>query len=269
MALSHTKRFSLLRVGLHRARQRIEERQSKLEQEIRDRQATQAALWEVGQQLQIVTDSMAAPVTRCSRDLRHLWVSGPYACWINRAPADIIDRPIVDVIGQDAFAELPPHFEQALSGQEVQNERSVNLKGIGQRWITAVYTPTHDRIGAVDGWVAVVVDITERKQMELSPRQADRRKDEFIATLAHELRTPLAPVVNALDRLNCAEDDPLMLKEARQIMDRQLRPMVRLIDDLLDVSTGKNRTDGGGAECGGRGPATHSSVRALTLDQSA
>ncbi|MGQ0636816.1 MAG: CHASE3 domain-containing protein [Planctomycetaceae bacterium] len=66
--------------------------------------------------------------------------------------------------------------------------------------------------------------------------EADRRKDEFLATLAHELRNPLSPISNALQLWPKVERDPERMEELRQIMERQLRQMTRLIDDLLDVS---------------------------------
>lgn len=66
--------------------------------------------------------------------------------------------------------------------------------------------------------------------------EMDRRKDEFLATLAHELRNPLAPLRNGLQLLKLAADDPELIERTRQMMDQQLAQMVRLIDDLLDVS---------------------------------
>jgi signal transduction histidine kinase len=71
---------------------------------------------------------------------------------------------------------------------------------------------------------------------EEANRQADRRKDEFLATLAHELRNPLAPIGNALQLIQYAEGDASMLRQARDTMQRQFSQMVRLVDDLLDVS---------------------------------
>src|SRR5262249_53715787 len=62
-----------------------------------------AALAQAVEQLQIVTDSMSAPVTRCSRDLKYLWVSKPYADWLGRPAQDIVGRPIVDVLGPETF----------------------------------------------------------------------------------------------------------------------------------------------------------------------
>lgn len=76
----------------------------------------------------------------------------------------------------------------------------------------------------------------ERMRLIRELRDADRRKDEFLATLAHELRNPLAPIRNSLHVMRLAADDPGALEQARMMMERQLGQMVRLIDDLLDVS---------------------------------
>jgi signal transduction histidine kinase/ActR/RegA family two-component response regulator len=67
-------------------------------------------------------------------------------------------------------------------------------------------------------------------------READRRKDEFLATLAHELRNPLAPIRNAVEIMRLAQADPIATANARRLVERQLKHLVRLIDDLLDVS---------------------------------
>ncbi len=75
----------------------------------------------------------------------------------------------------------------------------------------------------------------ERRSAEAALRIADRRKDEFLATLAHELRNPLAPMVNALDMIDVSRLGP-EAQHARDIIERQLDHMVRLVDDLLDVS---------------------------------
>lgn len=85
-------------------------------------------------------------------------------------------------------------------------------------------------------------EMNERQLAEKALRLADRRKDEFLATLAHELRNPLAPLVNGLQILRMQTDDPHAIVQAQAVMERQLKQMVRLVDDLLDVSritTGK------------------------------
>jgi signal transduction histidine kinase len=78
--------------------------------------------------------------------------------------------------------------------------------------------------------------VTERERAEAALRDADRRKDEFLAMLAHELRNPLAPVLNALHIMRLRGVPDPELEQARQTAERQVRTMARLIDDLLDVS---------------------------------
>ena len=82
----------------------------------------------------------------------------------------------------------------------------------------------------------VSLDITDRKRAEDDLREADRQKDDFIALLAHELRNPLAPIRNGLQVLRLADGDAGTAARTRAMMDRQLSHMVRLVDDLLDVS---------------------------------
>ena len=108
---------------------------------------------------------------------------------------------------------------------------------------------TDDEIGiladAINGMLADLErEMAERLAAEDALRTADRRKDEFLATLAHELRNPLAPIRNALYILRMEGADAAALSEARAIIDRQVLQMVRLVDDLLEVSritTGKLR----------------------------
>jgi signal transduction histidine kinase len=93
---------------------------------------------------------------------------------------------------------------------------------------------TDDEIGElVDSFNALLAETGRRAE---ALRDADRRKDEFLATLAHELRNPLAPLRNALEILRVAESNPALTQKARDIMERQLNQMVRLVDDLIDVS---------------------------------
>ena len=83
--------------------------------------------------------------------------------------------------------------------------------------------------------LGTIVDITSRKSVEEALRSADRSKDEFLATLAHELRNPLAPIRNALEIMRLTHE-PQTLESARHIIERQLKQMIHLVDDLLDIS---------------------------------
>ena len=114
--------------------------------------------------------------------------------------------------------------------------RSGKLLGvISTHWRTP-YTPSERELQTFDILARQVADMIERKQTDAALRESDRRKDEFLATLAHELRNPLAPVTNSLELMKSAKGDDELVEHARAIMERQVAQMVRLIDDLLDVS---------------------------------
>ncbi len=96
--------------------------------------------------------------------------------------------------------------------------------------------PLYDMHGNIYGCVSVCVDLTDRKLAEITLREADRRKDEFLATLSHELRNPLAPIRTAVEVMRLARDNPGLVEQARATLERQLHHLVRLTDDLLDIS---------------------------------
>jgi PAS domain S-box-containing protein len=98
-------------------------------------------------------------------------------------------------------------------------------------WSEITAYPTLD-----GGLAAFFRDITEQKQLEQSLREADRRKDEFLAMLAHELRNPLAPISAAAEIMEMVHLDEARLKQTSQVISRQVKHMTGLVDDLLDVS---------------------------------
>ncbi|MBK0391364.1 ATP-binding protein [Ramlibacter algicola] len=142
------------------------------------------------------------------------------------------------------WAHHPEHVERVLtkfrrhmaSGEPWED--TFPLRGAdGQyRWFLSHAFPLRDHAGRIVAWFGTNTDVDAQRRAEQQLREADRRKDEFIAVLAHELRNPLAPVRNAVEilkRLDLAEP---RLGRVSVIVDRQVSHMARLIDDLLDVS---------------------------------
>jgi signal transduction histidine kinase/ActR/RegA family two-component response regulator len=128
-------------------------------------------------------------------------------------------------------AVTAPILEVAKVSHEVIRTRDFSLRATKL---------SEDEIGQlVDAFNAMLAELGRRSE---ALRLADQRKDEFLATLAHELRNPLAPIRTSLEILRLAGDDPVKARMAREIMQRQMNQMVRLVDDLLDLSrinTGK------------------------------
>jgi PAS domain S-box-containing protein len=209
---------------------------SKIARDITLRRRAEEGLRAAERQLQVITESISAPIARCSNDLRYVWVGKRFAEWLQLRPEEIVGRSIAEVIGLEAITRLQPYIDRVLSGEEVQFEVQIDYPKIGPRWVSAMYSPTFDTSGAVSGWVSVVTDIEARKAEEEALKNADRRKDEFLATLAHELRNPLAPIRNSLEIMKLAQADAEVATKARDMIDRQVSHMERLIDDLLDVS---------------------------------
>ncbi|GAB3958460.1 PAS domain S-box protein [Spirosoma harenae] len=103
-------------------------------------------------------------------------------------------------------------------------------------WTLSRAIPVLDEKGEIREWFGAASDITPRKQAEEQLRQADRRKDEFLAMLAHELRNPLTPVRTGLQVLSLTHSGEPTIKSLLPIMNRQMDHVMRLVDDLLDVS---------------------------------
>jgi PAS domain S-box-containing protein len=196
-----------------------------------------AALREAQQKLQTVADAMPAAVTLCSRDLRYLWINQFGAQWLRRTPQEVIGKRMEEVMGQEQLAQIRPYIDRVLAGEHLSYEREVDYPGIGRRWASVRFAPAGDA-----SWVAVITDIHERKRMEQALREADRRKDQFIATLAHELRNPLAPIRSAVEILARADASDADRAWSRGVIERQVAHMSRLVEDLLDmarISSGK------------------------------
>jgi len=181
------------------------------------------------QELRVVTDTMPVAAVRCDREGRFLWVNPVYAKWAARPVRDLIGRRVIDIAGSRAMREIQPFIDRVLAGEQVNYERIVELPGLGRRWVKWAYTPTQEHTGGqVDGWVATGMDIHAAKE-------ADRRKDEFLATLAHELRGPLAPIRNAVAILGRKGPQDPEVAWSQGVIERQIEQLSRLIDDLLDI----------------------------------
>jgi PAS domain S-box-containing protein len=176
------------------------------------------------------------------------WKTDGTITFFNEYAQSLFGYPAQEAIGRHVGMIVP---EQGSSGAD----RSQLVAGIASRpecyweninenlcrdgrriWMVWTNKPVRNEQGQVEEILAIGSDISKLKAAEAALQEADRRKDEFLATLAHELRNPLAPIRNAVQILKRQGLPEPVLQAARGLIDRQLHHLVRLIDDLLDVS---------------------------------
>ena len=210
---------------------------------------TTAALDEIRRQYQSVVEDQAEMICRFRPDGRFTFA--------NRAYGEAFGHPPVDLIGRNVWELVPPDVHRSraeLSGMTtafpvITRELNVAPEGASARWQQWRERALFDESGVVVEYQMVGQDITDRKlaeeegrklaaqkSVEVALREADRRKDEFLAMLGHELRNPLAPIGTSLEILRMAPPDGPEAAWARDAIGRQLRHMTRLLDDLLDIS---------------------------------
>jgi PAS domain S-box-containing protein len=162
-----------------------------------------------------------------------------FAHLVGSQPSQIVGRSIFPFVTADsrAFfdALVPPSAEAVTSRQEIE------LKATGGQPVRVFATMNRIRVEDVEVFCLILRNLTEEKKREELLIHS-RRKDEFLAMLAHELRNPLAPIRNAVDLLGLRHPVDDQLQWVRGVIDRQVTQLTRLVDDLLDVSriaTGK------------------------------
>ena len=127
-------------------------------------------------------------------------------------------------------------LDEAATNGIAHGDRWMRRKDGSRFWASGITTALRDGQGTLVGFTKVKRDLTDRKMAEEALKRADRTKDEFLATLRTELRNPLAPIRNSLHILLMASDKDPTLRRVSEIMERQVDHMVRLVDDLLEVS---------------------------------
>ena len=196
---------------------------------------SEAAVRESEKRFRALTNATAEVIYRMNPDwtqLRHLEgrgflkdTAGANRFWLEEyIPAEDQER-------------LHHAIEYAIRHRSVfELEHRVRRADGSSGWTLSRAVPMFDAAGEVYEWIGAASDITERKAAEEKLREADRRKDEFLAMLAHELRNPLAPIGAAAELLQRMKLDEAIIKRTSQIIGRQVGHMTGLIEDLLDVS---------------------------------
>jgi PAS domain S-box-containing protein len=211
--------------------------------DITERKRAEELLRNHARQLALITDTAPVFIAYCDTESRFKFVNKAYAARFGLRPEDCVGKRIPDIVGEQAYASFRQYVDAVLRGEAVEFDVAIPYTGLGERFMHCSYAPEFDAAGNVVGWVAAITDITERRHIEEALRaseeglkEADRRKDEFLAMLAHELRNPLAPIANAVHLLRHDRSENRVRQQARAIIERQTARLARLVDELLEVS---------------------------------
>lgn len=180
----------------------------------------------------------AVGIAHVSADGRWLRVNDKLCSILGYSREELLRGTFQDVTYPDDLEGDLANLKKLIDGSietYAMEKRYVRADG-GVIWGALTVSLVRSRSGEPDYFISVVQDITSRRQAEIALKEADRRKDEFLATLAHELRNPLAPIRNAAHILRLRSSPDPGVQSAHKILERQLKHMVRLIDDLMDVS---------------------------------
>jgi PAS domain S-box-containing protein/excisionase family DNA binding protein len=217
-----------------RAIAQLQQKAQSLEAEIAHRKEVEEALSRRERELADFVDNAPVGLHKAGPDGTILWA--------NQAESDLLGYSIDEVVGRQVtefhadagvIAEL---LKKLRAGEAVENlPARLRCKNGCIKHVLISSNACFEE-GQVAYTRCFTRDMTRQWQAENTLRDADRRKDEFLATLAHELRNPLAPVKNALELLKIAGRNEQVVEEAREIMERQVEQLSRLVDDLLDVS---------------------------------
>ncbi|HET7845270.1 MAG TPA: histidine kinase dimerization/phospho-acceptor domain-containing protein, partial [Xanthomonadales bacterium] len=228
----------LARVSAHlslaRLRRELVAKESRLRQEA---EQAWARVRESEERFRSFTDTAPAMLWTTAPDGACTFVSAGWQEFTGQRPSQALGFGWLDAMHPE---DRPVVREQFLAAntrrQAFELDFRVRRPNGLERWVLATGRPRFAPDGAFQGYIGSVIDVHERREAELALREADRRKTEFLATLAHELRNPLAPLANGLEVLARAKGAAHAVQQLLPPMERQLRHLVRLVDDLLEVA---------------------------------
>jgi PAS domain S-box-containing protein len=203
-------------------------------------------------QYRTLAENAPEVIARFDRELRHTYVNEYGAKVYGRARREVIGRTSEELgMPPGLVAFWREQFERVFaSGEQATVDFEFESPTYGHRFFSALFVPERDDAGDVTSVLAITRDVTsvrsaedalrrsvtELRQAQARLQEADRRKDEFLAVLSHELRNPLAPIKNSLYVLERAAPGGEQARRAHEVIARQVVHMTRLVDDLLDVT---------------------------------
>jgi PAS domain S-box-containing protein len=198
---------------------------------------TQRALRESEEKFRTMTEAMPQMVWSTLPDGQNVYANGRWCEFTGLSSADLAGMKWLSVIHPDDLPGLEVKWLHSMrSGDLFESEHRIRRRDGEYRWALNRGLPVRDEAGRIVRWMGTVTDVHDQKLAAEELIAANARKDEFLAMLAHELRNPLAPISTAAQILKLPGGDPKRTANATDVIARQVKHMVELVDDLLDVS---------------------------------
>jgi len=198
---------------------------------------TQRALRESEEKFRTMTEAMPQMVWSGLPDGRNDYSNGRWCEFTGLSMDELLGMGWLDVIHPDDRDALRDKWLHTMgTGGLFESEHRIRRHDGEYRWALNRALPMRDEAGRILRWMGTVTDVHDQKLASEELKAANTRKDEFLAMLAHELRNPLAPISTAAQILKMQGGDPKRSLHASDVIARQVKHMVELVDDLLDVS---------------------------------
>ncbi|HEU0179969.1 MAG TPA: PAS domain S-box protein [Blastocatellia bacterium] len=201
-----------------------------------------AALRESEERVRTLVEQMIAGVAECDTTGKFVLVNQRYCDIVGYTKAELLEMRIQDIMRPDDMLRNAEFHRRLIeAGEPFVIEKRYRRKDGSEVWVNSNVSPTRNAMGVIDGVVAVVIDITDRKRAECEREQlleqaqaANQSKDEFLTVISHELRSPLNSILGYARMLRAGIGDAEQAKQTVEIIERNGRIQLQMIEDLLD-----------------------------------
>ncbi|MFW6093804.1 MAG: ATP-binding protein [Pseudomonadota bacterium] len=224
-----------LAVTLRHRTHRLEAAVGRIQRDMVERKRAETALRESEARMQAILDNSPLVLYIKDREGRYLLANRSYLKLFKTSAEELLGLTDYDRFPKAVADEYRANDLRVIeTGEPREFEESGVFDGVTRNYVSTKF-PLRDETGiyAVCG---ISTDISDQKRQQQELMEIDRRKDEFLSMLAHELRNPLAPIVSAVELLRLETGSPEQRRRAVQVVSRQIAHLTRLVDDLLDIA---------------------------------